>query len=428
MLWKNHLNKRLVVVFVMLLLCLTVINIPFNSRAEDDNIKLGSQSINFEHSGSVHTDFSSTSPIMAIEGDIGISAGVELPVEVSYTVPEQVHPGEDFFVLVDGQGKDGLLWFSMDGNLVCDMWIDGNDNNYQGSYSIPKTTLLEFDVTMGEDKIQVAQTEEILLGEWTHDYTMGERDYYMDFSVRVMMELEMKTTSHVSGDIFLDGRSLGSPMTAHHIWDGSEPYIGTTNAIEESRIGDKIDFSVNNLKYHLEDVRVSVNRFMIYVGYESNHEQLGNNSKAIEIDISMEDLSKPALIDGSDLSLHEFTTTYVTMNSHVSDETRTFSLDGDCLLDQFYVTPFDSVEERNDNYGEVVHASEVIQMDNMYSNIDISARNWLHGLIFSSPITLAVLISSVAVVIVYPIKTRKSKKNLPGYEEDFETSYLFRER
>ncbi len=97
---NKEILQKILVIFLVSILCITVLSTPRTSAQTNDgeNSNDRTQTIDFGRSGSVGADYYKSASVISIDGNVDLSGGLELPVEVTTHPPNELSPGDELSV------------------------------------------------------------------------------------------------------------------------------------------------------------------------------------------------------------------------------------------------------------------------------------------------------------------------------------------
>ncbi len=278
-------------IIIISVLLITVLSIP-TTTGQQNSEKTKTRTIDLGKSGSVGTSFQESASSISLGGNVDLSGGVELPVEVVSKGTNNLNPGDNLPVEVDVNGKKGSVWFSFNGAVNCNVGWSVISYDFQKDYTIPKTNLLNFDVALEDNYTQTAVSDELTMAEWSKEWSsITGKEYYLDVNVRAVVELEMISSSFVTGNISLDSDAIDSAIDKNYKWISGKTFSESAKILQSATSEDQINMDVEDIIYHLEDLNLDIKGLTIYAGYESNHDIIGSKPYAIERQISFEDFA-----------------------------------------------------------------------------------------------------------------------------------------
>lgn len=202
------------------------------------------------------------------------------------TYPQNITPGQVVEIKVDTVGLPGGAWYSFYGHADCKVYDYVLEEK---TLDIPKTNLISLTVPIGENVVQTASSDEILVYLCRKDVNILVTKYYVEARMRFKFDFEVITSTYVTGNVSIGGNAIDSPINKDHIWGPT--FKRAIQISPTAQPGNTLDMSVTDMKYVLHKVNLRVKMFHVYVGYYSDISIIGNEPNAIVKSISVEEFS-----------------------------------------------------------------------------------------------------------------------------------------
>jgi len=267
---KGEAVRKTLCVFV----CLGLLMVPFTGVQAQNVTK--TQTIDFGDSGTVAADYSLSGGGVSIGAGFDFTAGIDLPVTMTMSYPNTTSAGEAIQVSISAQGGSGGIWYKFYGHADCSVM---GYTLAEETINIPKNDVITFTVPIGENVTQNLTSNQITVANWHKDIDLIFDSYFIEADMRFAVDVEVTTSSYISGNVDITGTAIDVPVSGEHEWGST--YTNSVNVKSSAQPGDSVNISVSNLRYVLETIQVKIKTFHVYAGYNSDIDLVGSDPDAL---------------------------------------------------------------------------------------------------------------------------------------------------